>query len=114
MSKHQRARAIAQGLTKGFINAYVCENLHSMVTINTDAGFIPSAVACPQCGAESHSMNYLVNQNLPPVVEWFKPSEGEMQATELTMNAEQAKIFRTHILKGGLMSREYKLPKLTS
>ena len=112
MSQHQKDRKIKSGETKGMINAYVCTNLHSMVTKNVDSGIIPQIVACPQCGTHSYSMNYKVNQGLEPQIEWFKPTAGEMQAAELVMTPVQVKDFRRDMARGVLMSRIINLEKL--
>lgn len=112
MSQHQKDRKIKSGETKGMINAYVCENLHSMVTKNLDSGIIPPIVQYPQCESKSYSMNYRVNQGLQPQIEWFKPSQGDMQAAELTMKRDQVKDFRENVARGVLMSRLISLEKL--
>lgn len=114
MSQHSKERKIESGKTKDLINAYVCENLHSMVTKNVDDGITPPIVMCPQCGTRSYSMNYKVNQGLQPQIEWFKPSVGDMQAAELTMTPMQVKDYREQMKRGVLMSRIINLDKLHS
>lgn len=114
MSKHQTARAIMRGQTKGMINAYICPNIHVTITKNLDNGFIPERLACPDCDQISVTMMYLVNQEkFTPVIEWFKPTEGEIQAAELSMSKEHAKSHRDYVNKGGLISRPVKLPSFT-
>ncbi len=113
MSQHQKQQKILKGLTKDLVNAYVCSNLHFVITKNVDNGFIPQAIGCPKCKMEAFSMNYSVNQEFKPEVEWYKPTEGEIQAAELKMDAKQTASNRDYILKGGLISREVKLKSFT-
>lgn len=110
MSEHNKLNlakakqmAIAQGKTKGMVNAYVCPDLHVMITKNNDDGFIPEKVGCMQCGQESKSLHYDVNQNLGHAIEWFRPTEGEMAASMLTKD-EAAAGYKDYILRGGLIS----------
>lgn len=105
MSKHQLQRLIAAGKTKGMINAYICPDLHIMVTKNMDDGFIPSAVGCMTCGQESQSLHFNVNQNMGHTIEWFLQTEGEMQAEMLKMDAKKAEQYKSYVVGRGLTSR---------
>lgn len=106
MSKHQKARQIAAGLTKGMVNAYICPDLHSVVTKNLHDGALPIEISCPQCQQPAMSMMYQVNQNLPHRIEWFRPTEAEMQAASLSMSDKQAAGHRDYVInQKGLISR---------
>jgi len=106
-------KGIPKGITKGFKNAYVCQNLHHVITVNTNDGFVPDRIVCPQCDTDSYSMSFLINQEFPAVIEFYKPSEAEMQAAELRMTEGQAKAHRDYINKGGLISKPIKKESLT-
>lgn len=41
MNKNELINKIKSGQTKGLVNAYICENLHIVVTKNIDDGYIP-------------------------------------------------------------------------
>ena len=90
---------------KGLVNAYICPDLHSVVTKNIDDGFIPTEISCPQCAKPSISMMYQVNQKLPHRVEWYKPTDAEIKSQMLSMNNKQAATFKDYIAKGGLSNR---------
>lgn len=114
MSKHQTARAIMRCQTKGMINAYICPNIHATITKNVDNGFIPDQIVCPKCDEPALSMVYHVNQNFTPIVEFFMPSESQIQAAELSLSKEQAASHRHYLNNGGLISREVKKTNLKS
>lgn len=106
MSKHQTANKVRHGQTKGMINAFICPDLHCTITKNVDDGFTPQAVGCPTCGQEAESRGYNVNQQLNPVIEWFRPSEAEMQASMLSKTPKDAEAYKNYIvLQKGLISR---------
>lgn len=106
MQSNTLLKKIAKGDTKGMINAYVCPDLHTMITVNIDNGHIPDRVACKICDQPAVSMMYQVNQNLNPVVEWFRPTQGEMDAAMLTMDNQTAKEHKEYIYSGHLIARE--------
>lgn len=105
MNKNELINKIKSGQTKGLVNAYICENLHIVVTKNVDDGYIPTQTGCTQCDKVASSMMYQVNQNLGHSVEWFRPTEAEMQSHSLSLNPEQIKSHRDYVTKGGLVSR---------
>lgn len=105
MNKNELINKIKSGQTKGLVNAYICENLHIVVTKNIDDGYIPTQTGCTQCDNVASSMMYQVNQNLGHSVEWFRPTEAEMQSHSLSLNPEQIKSHRDYVTKGGLVSR---------
>lgn len=105
MNKNELINKIKSGQTKGLVNAYICENLHTVVTKNLNDGAIPNQISCPQCGKVSNSMMYQVNQNLGHSVEWFRPTEAEMQSHSLSLTPDQIKSHRDYVTKGGLVSR---------
>jgi len=105
MNKNELINKIKSGQTKGLVNAYICENLHNILTKNIDNGFIPTQIKCPQCESVASSMMYQVNQNLGHSVEWFRPTEAEMQSHSLSLTADQIKSHRDYVTKGGLVSR---------
>jgi len=109
-----KLKGVAKGQTKGFVNAYICSELHSTITTNVDNGFIPDQIVCPKCDEVALSMVYHVNQNLTPIVEFFRPSESQIQAAELSMTKEQALSHRNYLNNGGLISREVKKTNLKS
>lgn len=81
---------------KGRINQYVCFFGHTITTINFDEGTTPMSVPCFQKGCSSHASSrfYLVDQNLKPDYEWYKPKKlprGPM---------------REHVQMGGLLLRK--------
>lgn len=106
MSKNETLRNIKNGVTKGMVNAYVCTELHTIVTKNRDNGHIPDKIYCPKCDAQAISLYYQVNQSLTPVVEFFKPNEAEIQAAALSMSKENFKTHDHYLKSGGLVSRE--------
>jgi hypothetical protein len=106
MSKNQTANKIAQGRTKGMVNAFICPDLHSITTKNADDGIIPNQISCPQCGQTAMSMMYQVNQNLGAVVEWYRPTLSEMDASSISMTDEQFEGRKKYISNGGLLSRK--------
>lgn len=105
MNKKELIEKIKKGQTKGMINAYICENLHNILTKNIDNGFIPTQIKCPQCESVASSMMYQVNQNFGHTVEWFKPTEAEMQSHSLSLTESQIQSHREYVKKGGLVSR---------
>lgn len=105
MNKNELINKIKSGQTKGLVNAYICENLHIVVTKNLNDGVIPNQISCPQCSKAANSMMYQVNQNLGHSVEWFRPTEAEMQIHSLSLTADQIKSHRDYVTKGGLVSR---------
>lgn len=112
MSEHNKQNlarakqmAIAQGKTKGMVNAYVCPDLHTMITKNNDDGYIPEMVGCMQCNQESKSLHFDVNQSLGHAIEWYKPTEGEMNAAMLKMDEVKSAGYKEYILRGGLISK---------
>jgi hypothetical protein len=113
MAKTNLMHAIQNGQTKGMVNAYICSNLHCLVTKNMDHGHIPERIACPKCDEMCVTMMYMVNQTFEPQVEWFKPSQNEMQASMLSMTPEDAKNHHDYIMNGGLVSRQAKHPSFT-
>ena len=86
------------------INAYVCEDLHIIITKDVEIGVSPALIKCPICDKASKSQFYIVNQSLIPTHEFRKPKEGEIIDSKL----EQ------HVIKGGLLLYPIKsqLPKL--
>lgn len=81
------------------INAYVCYNLHSTITVQLDDGSIPAILKCQTegCNMPSRSMLGMVNQKFPPTHEWFKPSDIVVE----TLSPPD----RNHVMNGGLMLR---------
>lgn len=112
MSQNQKLRKIATGQTKGMINAYICEDLHIIITKNMDNGYAPAQVGCPTCDKVCNSLGFNVNQNLSHAVEFFKPTEAQIQAASLTMTKKEHATHMDYLNRGGLISREAKLPKL--
>jgi hypothetical protein len=90
---------------KGLINAYICPDLHSVVTKNVDEGMIPNEISCPQCAKPSISMMYQVTQTLPHRIEWFKPTDAEVKSQMLSMTDKQANAFKEYINNGGMANR---------
>lgn len=108
MSKNETLRNIKNGQTKGMVSAYVCTELHTIITKNRDNGHIPDQIYCPKCDNVASNLYYQVNQTFEPVIEFFKPSEGEIQSAALSMNKEQFKTHEHYLKAGGLVSREIK------
>lgn len=81
---------------KGKINQYVCSFGHTITTINRDEGTTAMMIPCfhEGCSAFAGSQFYLVDQNLKPDYEWYKPHKlprGQM---------------REHVKMGGLLLRK--------
>jgi len=108
MSQNQTIRKIMTGQTKGMLNAYICPDLHTVITKNVDDGFIPERIACPVCKQISTSLSYNVNQNFTPTIEFFMPTLAQQQSAELSMTKEQVISHQAYLKKRGLISREYK------
>lgn len=113
MSKNETLRNIKNGHTKGMISAYVCSDLHTIVTKNVDNGHIPDKIYCPKCDNVAIHLYYQVNQKFEPVMEWFKPTEAETQSAALTMTKQQYQTHIHYLQNGGLVSREIKKENFT-
>ena len=63
--------------TKGMKNRYTCQECGGqVVTIDSDSGVTPFAIACrvtKDCDGFMFSSFYQVDQSLKPQYEWFKP-----------------------------------------
>ena len=114
MSKNQILNKIRNGLTKGMVNAYVCQDLHTIITKNDDNGHIPDKIFCPKCDKPALSMYYQVNQTFSPQVVFFKPSESETKAATLNMSKEDYQSHIQYLQSGGLVSRLVEDEKFTS
>lgn len=90
-------------------NAYVCSNLHSTVTINTDQGTTPMIIACPQCNERAMSMMYNVNQQLEPSHEWYSPTDEDWKDLKADISSKEVIAnMQHHVAKGGLLLRPIK------
>lgn len=114
MSKNQILRNIRSGKTKGYVNAYICSELHTIITKNVDDGHIPDKIYCPKCDKVAMSMYYQVNQSFYPTIEFFRPTEAETKSATLTMSKEQFEEHSRYLRGGGLVSRLIETEKLTS
>lgn len=114
MSKNQILRNIRAGKTKGYVNAYVCSELHTIITKNKDDGHIPDKIYCPKCDKVAMSMYYQVNQSFSPTIEFFRPTQAETKSATLTMSKEQFDEHTRYLRGGGLVSRLIETEKLTS
>lgn len=89
-------------------NAYVCDGSNGnfrgpgrtgcgayIVTIDREPGVTPFIVRCGNCGGETHSKFYRVQEDLEPTHEWYRPETAE-GLSEHTVE---------HIRKGGLILR---------
>jgi hypothetical protein len=59
------------------LNEYICDNGHSMVTIDRDQGVTPFVIMCRKKGCKQRaiSLMYKVNPKLVPEFEWYKSVE---------------------------------------
>jgi len=114
MSKNQILRNIRAGKTKGYVNAYVCTELHTIITKNVDDGHIPDKIYCPKCDKIAGSLYYQVNQSFSPTIEFFRPTQAETKSATLTMSKEQYNEHIQYLNSGGLVSRLIEPEKLTS
>lgn len=82
---------------KGAINVYHCGSCgRDRVTINLDAGVTPMYLRCDQCGGQSVSRWYRVDQTLMPEYAWYRPHN--LRGFDAAM--------RDHIERGGLDLRK--------
>lgn len=101
---------------KGMKDAYICNNLHYVITLHKDDGTTPMFMNCPICKERATSRMGQVNQNLPATYEWFKPTPAELDA-EIKKFIEQNKFtdkkqieqvtagYKDHVGRGGLLLR---------
>lgn len=61
----------------GLKNAYVCENLHTTVTVNIETGKTPYQIPCPECSLPARTMNFQVDQELSAGYEFYRMTESE-------------------------------------
>lgn len=87
------------------IDAYVCPNLHIIITEQICEGKTPQRVNCMQCDENAKSLQGEVNQNFRGVIEWYKPSEKDVENILAGMEKPEANRFREIINQGGLISR---------
>jgi len=100
-------------------NAYVCQKLHSIVTIHLVDGVTPMFIDCPTCGSRATSMMGQIDQSLQPSFEWYKPTKEECLAnakkwiaenkvSEMKMLSEAMVVnsFLEHLQRGGLFMRK--------
>lgn len=87
------------------IDAYVCPELHILLTEKVDEGKQPMRISCIQCGQPAISLAYNVNQNFVATMEWYRPTEAEMQIEMLKMKTPEFNRFKEFIIKGGLLAR---------
>lgn len=95
---------------KPLIDAYVCPNLHIMITEQICEGNTPQATNCLQCDQHAHSMRHRVNQEFRGIIEWYEPTPKEVQNILEGMDKAQQNRFKDIIQKGGLISRPKKMP----
>lgn len=93
------------------IDAYVCPNLHIVITEQTCEGKTPERVNCMQCDAIAKSLHWEVNQDFRGMVEWYKPTPKEVEDILAGMSKPEANRFREIINQNGLISRPKVLPK---
>lgn len=82
----------------GMLNAYVCPNLHVMVTYDYHKGTTPYMIKCRTCGEKAISYMYRVNQNNPNILTqaiWYTPCKEECDSLTHAL-AE-------HVTNGGLI-----------
>lgn len=102
---------------KGLKNAYTCNKLHSIVTINVHEGTTPMFLSCPTCGGRSVSRMGDIDKDLPVTHEWYKPTEEELKADikqglleNNIKDKEQISFYeygmRDHVKMGGLLLRK--------
>jgi hypothetical protein len=109
----QQARTDAlhpSGEAAGRINAYVCHNLHAIVTENHDAGVTPMFTTCPLCSTAMASRMYQVAEDLEPTHQWYRAKEEDLLALEFRAVAKGASdgiraAIRQHARNGGLFLR---------
>lgn len=87
------------------IDAYICQDLHTTITKVIDEGSVPPMVTCPTCHQPARSMGFHVNQNFSHTVEWYKPTQAEMDAQSLKMKKDEFDRFKEYVTKGALISR---------
>lgn len=98
------------GEAAGRINAYVCRNLHAIVTRNREAGVTPMFTSCPLCHTAMASRMYQVAGDLEPTHEWYLAKEEDLRALEFKAVAQGASdgiraAIRQHARNGGLFLR---------
>jgi len=82
----------------GMINQYTCPVCgETITTINRIDGTTPAMITCPTegCRGNMHSAYYMVDQDLTPDHEWYKPSK-------LPRDPDM----RQHVKLGGLLLRK--------
>lgn len=57
------------------INVYWCATGHDTVTIDRFSHGHKKTIRCPFCKEESRSMHYMVDQNLAPTAEFYRPKD---------------------------------------
>jgi len=81
------------------------EKSHQIVTIDRDEGNTPMFIDCPVCGSRATSSMYMVDQDLIPTHEWYKPTERYIQKLK-KIDSGWARQTVDHCERGGLLFRE--------
>lgn len=93
-------------------NAYICNLLHSTVTVHKDAGTTPMFLSCLTCGKRAVSRMGQVDDSLIPTHEWYKPTDEDCiaEAERISQEKETYKYtlhaIREHVAMGGLLLRK--------
>lgn len=93
-------------------NAYVCDKLHSIVTIHRDGGTTPMFIPCPECKGRATSRMGMIDCSMVPTHEWYKPNDEEIEAEALRASKKYKIDFNDvfisideHAKRGGLLLR---------
>lgn len=92
-------------------NAYVCNELHFVVTVDTIPGTTSMFINCPHCEKEgkhamAQSRMYNVNQSFNATHEWYKPAVADWQRLKVDItNKGVIEAMELHVQKGGLLLR---------
>jgi hypothetical protein len=96
-------------VSQGKKNIYTCgECAGVIVTVDRDEGVTPFMLGCRAtegCGKMMQSSFYMVNQDLEPTHEWFRPEDLEAYLVEEVDERDRVAM-RDHIEQGGLVLRK--------